>query len=215
MLKNCELCKNDFEGHFNALYCLGCKKIRKKDINKKYNTKIKNIKNSKLENDIIEGEVWKDIIGYEGLYKISSMGRVKSSFRKGGGGILKQSLSKNGYYTVGLRKKNQGMKSMTIHRLIGLHFIDNPNNLPVIDHINRNRTDNNLNNLRWTSYSDNCINRDVNGSISIDKRTINDKTYIYYRVFYKPLNQKRISKRFKKRSDADIYLNELYEKYKR
>tara|TARA_R110000772_G_scaffold177276_1_gene288882 strand:+ start:222 stop:701 length:480 start_codon:yes stop_codon:yes gene_type:complete len=53
-------------------------------------------------------------------------------------------------------------QNATIHRLIATHFIPNPNNLPCVDHINRNKTDNRITNLRWASYSTNNRNKTLN-----------------------------------------------------
>jgi hypothetical protein len=103
-------------------------------------------------------EIWKDIINYEGLYQISNLGLVKSLKRKSGGrnyneSFLKHLLS-NGYYKVSL-SKNGKVKTFPIHRLIAIHFIDNPKNLKCVNHIDHNRLNNSLNNLEWTSYREN------------------------------------------------------------
>jgi hypothetical protein len=64
----------------------------------------------------------------------------------------------SGYYKVSLRKDNKN-HNKSIHRLLGLQYLPNPDNLPCIDHINRNRLDNSLNNLRWVTYSENSKNK--------------------------------------------------------
>jgi len=149
----------------------------------------------------------KDIIRYEGLYKISKYGNIESTRRHGtNGNELKWSLGANGYYTVDLYKDGKG-KRFSIHRLIALHFIDNPNNYPVIDHIDRNRINNTIDNLRWCTYSTNSTNIRSKGGISIDKSIINGKEYLYYRVC---LNNKK--KRFKTKEEAEEYLNLEYNK---
>jgi len=154
-----------------------------------------------------------DIQGYEGLYQIDINGIIKSTKRKGTKDpILKLLEGRNGYYSVQLRNKGND-KKMTLHRLLAIHFIPNPESLPMVDHINRDRKDNRIENLRWASASLNGQNRQRNGCISIDRRTINGKTYEYFRVFYTPFNEKRISKRFKLEMDAKLYLEELLEKY--
>ena len=69
-------------------------------------------------------EIFKEIIGYEGLYWISNLGNVKNK-RK----ILKPAINKDGYYCVNLSKKGK-LKTYTVHRLVAIHFIENPDNLP-------------------------------------------------------------------------------------
>ena len=209
----CGICNNNYEGHFNSKYCsIKCKKIRKSKVNLKYTSKIKNKKQILLDNNILDNEIWKpiNIKNFE-HYSISNKGRVKSNIRQGGGGFIKHILSNKGYYTVSLRNKDIDNKPhrFLVHRLIALSFIDNPKNYPIIDHINRIRTDNRIENLRWCDYALNSQNRTIKGCIckTIEKVKMKDgniKEYIYYRVYY---NKK--SKRFKIKKDAELYLNEL------
>lgn len=105
----------------------------------------------------MEEEIWKDIIDYEGLYMISSLGRVMSS-KYNKKKILKPRVGSHGYHRVDLCKDSK-IKSFLIHRLIAIHFIDNPDNFEHVDHINRNKLDNRIQNLRWCSRSTNSQNR--------------------------------------------------------
>lgn len=108
-------------------------------------------------------ESWKDISGYEGLYQVSDMGRVKS-LKFGREKILKpQLLCGCKYLAVGLYKGNK-CSTKTIHRLVAMSFIDNPEQKPQIDHINGNRTDNRSDNLRWVTRLEN-----VQNPITIDR----------------------------------------------
>lgn len=100
-------------------------------------------------------EIWKTIDDYPD-YMVSNMGRVKS-FKKGKEVILKPILGKIGYYYVNLRN-NGKRKVHYIHRLISEYFIPNPENKPCIDHINTDRTDNRVENLRWVTQKENCNN---------------------------------------------------------
>ena len=110
-------------------------------------------------------EIWKDIPKYEGYYQASNLGRIRSIDRKidvyGGnqhckfkckqiikGKVMKSKLTKDGYYEIGLNK-NGKTKCVRTHRLIAMTFIPNPNNYPVINHINHNRLDNRAENLEW------------------------------------------------------------------
>ena len=137
-------------------------------------------------------------------YIIYENGEVHSKIRKGGGGIIKPSLGNNGYYTINLTKNSKSYQK-TLHRLLGMCFIENPENKPCIDHIDRNRTNNSLDNLRWATYKENNINKEKSkGSLHINKRTINGKTYEYIRfTWYENGNRK--SKNFKSMQDADEF----------
>lgn len=109
----------------------------------------------------MENEVWRDIEGYTGLYQVSSWGRVKSLERMrwcGNGGyykmqerILKPSKNKK-YLRVYLYKEG-AYKWYLIHRLVAKAFLPNPSNLPIINHKDENKLNNNVNNLEWCSYS--------------------------------------------------------------
>ncbi len=129
-----------------------------------------------------------DIIGYEGLYKIYEDGRVWSIKRNK---FLKGCNSK-GYITFGLTK-NKISKVVKQHRLIAIHYIPNPENKPFIDHIDRNPSNNNINNLRWCTVGENKINSKVHGDIP----------YRHLHKIYEHRNQKYYWKiviiRFKKR----------------
>ena len=106
-------------------------------------------------------EIWKDIPGYEGLYQASNLGRIKSlkrkTINKNGksmifkGKILTPSISDKGYMRVVLRK-NSKPYCRNVHRLIAETFIINQNKKPTVDHIDRNKLNNNVNNLRWATY---------------------------------------------------------------
>lgn len=96
---------------------------------------------------------WKDIKGYEGRYQISSDGKVKN--------VLKNKILKGtifaGYKGIQLFTKGK-YKSFLIHRLIAEYFIPNPENKPCIDHIDGNKMNNAISNLRWVSYKENSQN---------------------------------------------------------
>ena len=107
----------------------------------------------KNENQIInsvESEVWKPVVGYEGLYEVSNIGRVRSiNFHKSGKAkVMRPSLNTWGYPIVDLRK-NSKRHSYTVHRLVALAFIPNPDNLPEINHKNEIKNDNTVENLEW------------------------------------------------------------------
>ena len=96
-------------------------------------------------------EEWKDIKGYEELYQISSLGRVKSLKNNRGNyreKILSNIPNKNGYIIVQL-KKNGTSKPFSVHRLVAQAFIPNPNNYPQVNHKDENKENNRVDNLEW------------------------------------------------------------------
>ena len=101
-----------------------------------------------------ENEVWKDVVGFEGLYKVSNKGnvfsveRLNSRGRKRGGRILKPTHTRNGYLKVDLHN-NGKRKTKHIHRLVTEAFIPNPNNFPQVNHIDEVKDNNNVSNLEW------------------------------------------------------------------
>ena len=95
-------------------------------------------------------EIWKDITGYEGLYQVSNLGRVKS-LKNDKEKILKPVISSKGYLFVNLCKQGK-QKPTNIHRIVAKAFIPNPNNLPIINHKDEDKTNNCVNNLEWCTY---------------------------------------------------------------
>lgn len=106
-------------------------------------------------------EIWKNAVGYEGLYEVSNLGRVRSVDRYDSLGhfresiILRQHLDHNGYKFVALFKDGK-RKSIKIHRIVAMAFIPNPNNLPQVNHIDENKINNNVDNLEWCDCKYNC-----------------------------------------------------------
>lgn len=152
-------------------------------------------------------EIWKDILGFEGLYQVSNLGRVKSlpkewfsgknTYKKHNGKILKPCVNKIGYYVVNLTKdKKSNVK--TLHQLVAMAFL---NHTPcgyklVVDHINNNKLDNRLENLQLITHRENT---------SKDKKNCTSK---YTGVSWcKELNKWRAGIRFKGKSMCLGYFN--------
>ena len=97
-------------------------------------------------------EIWKDVKGYEGKYKVSNKGRIKSlnyqNSKKEKLLHLRIGKKRQGYLDVMLSSKNV-QKRHKIHRLVAEAFIPNPNNYPEINHIDEDVSNNNVNNLEW------------------------------------------------------------------
>lgn len=99
-------------------------------------------------------EIWKDIEGYEGKYEVSNLGNVRSLNYRGSGKVklLKQIPDKDEYKTIQLCK-NGKIKTYKVHRLVAIAFIPNPDNLPIINHKDEDKTNNNVNNLEWCTIA--------------------------------------------------------------
>lgn len=105
-------------------------------------------------------EEWKEVKGFEDVYLISNMGNVKNISRNR---LLKPQKNNNGYLFVYLKKDGVSRKSY-MHRLVAEAFLDNSQNLPIINHKDENRQNNKVDNLEWCDYKynthyGNCIEK--------------------------------------------------------
>lgn len=114
-------------------------------------------------------EEWRDIKGYESIYKISDLGRVWSCYKNDLKKI--QEFSKTKYKFVTLYKDGNG-KIFSVHRLVAEAFIPNPENKPCVDHINTMKDDNRAENLRWCTTQENGNNVLTRKHISIARKGI-------------------------------------------
>lgn len=96
----------------------------------------------------MNSEIWKAIDGYEGIYEISDHGRVRSIPRVGTKGGIIMPRKRNGYYAVDLCRDGK-KATRDVHRLVAIAFIDNDDELPLINHRDENRLNNMADNLEW------------------------------------------------------------------
>ena len=128
-------------------------------------------------------EIWKDILGYEGIYQISNFGIAKSLQRNSLGKfgnviLLKEKILKynktKGYLFVTFLKSHK-IKNQSIHRLVAMAFIPNPDKKPCVNHINGIKIDNRIENLEWCTHSENTKHA---FNIGLHKPILGDKNIL-------------------------------------
>lgn len=109
---------------------------------------------------LVPYEEWKDVIDFEDLYEVSSLGNIK---RKGKSSNLRLRYNKDGYFLVNLSKNNVHYTKQ-LHRVVAKAFINNSNNYPCVNHIDENKSNNCCSNLEWCSikYNNNYGSRKNN-----------------------------------------------------
>lgn len=103
-------------------------------------------------------ETWKPIPEYNGVYEVSNLGKVRKRCKNGKIIILKPRLNYKGYGRVALINHYK-RKEFCVHRLVAKCFIENKYHKPQVNHIDGNKTNNNVNNLEWVTAKENCIHR--------------------------------------------------------
>lgn len=152
-------------------------------------------------------EEWKNVKGYEGLYKISNLGRVKNKYNK----ILNGHVTK-GYVRIAL-SKNRKVKTTSIHRLVAEHFIDNSTNKPYVNHIDGDKQNNNVNNLEWCTQLENVHHAIKNGLLNqrgenAKRHKLTQENVDFIRTHYIPRDKKYSATEFSKQ--FNVSLREIY-----
>lgn len=116
-------------------------------------------------------DIWKPIAGYEGLYAVSSNGKIART--DNGFQLLKERIDNKGYSRVNL-SKNGVLHTVRVHRLVAEHFIINPHGLSEINHIDEDKSNNSVTNLEWCSrkYNINYGTRTKKQSEKISKPVV-------------------------------------------
>lgn len=163
-------------------------------------------------------EQWKEIKGFEGLYEVSNTGKVKALERKvmNNGGLQKRhekilKPSKSKYYLSVVLCKDGKTYPKTIHRLVAEAFISNPENKPVVDHIDANTENNCVDNLRWVTQKENCLNPITRKNNSLSK--MGHKGYLTHHT---EESKKKMSEKAKGRKlteEQKKHLNEIRGKH--
>ena len=177
-------------------------------------------------------EIWKDVKGYEGLYQVSNLGRVKSverqvcNHKSGSTRLIKERIitptdNGSGYKIVGLHAKRSRINKY-VHRLVAEHFLDNPFGKKYINHLDYDTSNNAVDNLEWCTQLENVAHSiehmkkpKPNSKLPITKekyigRRIVHGKYIRYRVHIKQLGVERT---FKTLDEAIQYRNEVMQKW--
>lgn len=121
-----------------------------------------------------EKEIWKDVEDYEGIFKISNKGRlkrVKNSHNMPDNNILKGSICMHGYRYYNMKVRGKGKKNKA-HRLVAIAFLENPDNLPQVNHIDGNKLNNTAENLEWCDQKHNNRHALATGLRDIDMQQV-------------------------------------------
>lgn len=161
----------------------------------------------------MKNEVFKSVKGYEGIYEISNFGTLKSLARiiydKNGiklrvqkERIIKITKNRGGYSAIMITDINKNTKTVKIHRLVAIAFIPNPENKKTVNHINGVKHDNRIENLEWSTYSEN--NRHArDNNLVVSKKGVNcyqskltNEQVIEIRRIGKSISQRKVAKTY-------------------
>lgn len=124
-------------------------------------------------------ETWRDIPGWEGIYQISNLGRVKSCKVIPSGKVMRLSNKTGDYIRIVLQKKGRKNETHLVHRLVAKLFLPNPSNLPIVNHKDGNKQNNSVSNLEWCTNSYNVRH-------SMRMHPFQTASMVYYNKFDRP-----------------------------
>ena len=158
-------------------------------------------------------EEWKDVKGYEGLYQVSNLGNVRSLDRRvkhsvyGYMNVKGKTLSQHsdGEYLKVKLSKDGKMKTHKVHRLVATAFIDNPNELPAVNHIDCDKFNNSVDNLEWCTISYNMQHAYNNGLCESCREASKQNIHKAYEACKKPVRCVTTGKEFKSAKEAADY----------
>lgn len=158
--------------------------------------------------------IWKPIINHAG-YEISNHGQVRTYWTGGGKNRfigssskpMKTFLQPNGYLSLRLKKKN-----LYVHRLVAMMFVNNPDQMDYVDHVDRNRCNNVATNLRWCSRQQNSYNSKIRTDNMSGIKGVHEDEHGRW-ISQTSFNGARIRARFENKDDAISHRLSTTEKY--
>lgn len=130
-------------------------------------------------------EIWRNVVGYEGLYQVSNLGRVRTLAHVTNGKPHRARIRKltrnpkTGYFLVNLSKDGKS-KNLYVHRLVALAFVDNPDNKTTVNHKNEIKTDNRAENLEWMTLRENLRYGTHDERARLHKPDLNGENHFNY-----------------------------------
>lgn len=149
----------------------------------------------------LNGEQWRDVDDYDGLYQVSNFGRVKS-FHNNNEMIIKPQYSHCGYLRIGLCKPGERAKKFFIHRLVAESFIANIEGKPQINHVDGCKFNNYVGNLEWATRQENMRHADRTGLRKMPKGAncsyakLTNEQALYIRNNPDNLTQRQMAEKF-------------------
>lgn len=120
----------------------------------------------------MEKEIWKPVVGFEGAYEVSSLGKLKRIADACGthtGRIVRCSVVRRGYIRTALSYKSK-ITWQFVHRIVAMAFIPNPENKPCVNHIDCCPSNNKVSNLEWVTYRENTTHAQENNRIIVGEQ---------------------------------------------